>query len=198
MTAQQIRELIAGLSSERANVRFASAKALCHLSESDPARVYPYFDEILGLIRQPNHILHWNGLRILAGLAKVDGARRIEQILPEYLAPVAGPAMIGAAEAIAGGARIAAAKPHLAAEIVRNILRVESASYATPECRNVAIGHALKAFHHLTPLLEDTGPLKEFAARHADNSRQATRNKAIKLLDRLEHPSVRKAVVVAH
>jgi hypothetical protein len=198
MTPAQVRECFAGLHSERANVRFASAKALCHVSDSEPRKVYPHFDEVVQLLHQPNQILQWNGMRILAGLAPVDRAGRLDAILDEYFAPAAGPSMIGAAEAVCGGAAIAAAKPHLAAAVVQRVLQVESAQYATDECRNVVIGHALRAAKRLAPLVEDTAPLRSFAERHADNPRQATRRKAAALIALLDHPPTRVAAGRRH
>ena len=198
MTSAQLRDCFAGLRSDRAEVRFASAKALCHASEHEPAKVYPHFDEVVRLLHQPNHILQWNGMRILAGLAPVDRAGRLDSILDEYLAPASGPSMIGAAEAVAGGATIAAAKPHLAATIADRILQVESAHYATDECRNVVIGHALRAGLRLALLLEDTAALRRFAERHADNPRAATRRKAERLIALLDHPPARVAAGRRH
>ena len=186
MHAPDVRGLFAALASDRARARFASAKALRQLSETDPVRVYRQFDDVLRLLRQPNRILQWNGMRILANLAPVDDAGRIDAMLEEYLAPITGGVMITAAHAIAGGAVIAAAKPHLAAGIVRRILLVESAVYATPECRNIAIGHALRACEQIAPLLPDAGALRAFAARQLDNPRPATQRKAARLMTRLK------------
>jgi hypothetical protein len=198
MTSAQVREYFAGLHSDRAGVRFASAKALCQASDSQPAKVYSHFDEVVRLLRQPNHILQWNAMRILAGLATVDRDGRIDEILEEYLAPAAGPSMIGAAEAVAGGAAIASAKPHLAALIANRILQVESAHYTTEECRNVVIGHALRACERLAPLLEDTSQVRGFAERQVENPRQATRRKAERLIASLDRAPSRVAVGRRH
>jgi hypothetical protein len=133
-------------------------------------------------------------MRILAGLARVDRAGRIDAIVDEYLAPAVGPSMIGAAEALAGGAAIAVAKPHLAATVARRILQVDSAQYATSECRNVVIGHALRACERLAPLLEDTSALRAFVERHRDNPRQATRRKAERLIAWLNRAPAHMAI----
>jgi hypothetical protein len=198
MTSAQLRECFAGLRSDRAEVRFASAKALCHTSDHEPAKVYRHFDDVVYLLHQPNHILQWNGMRILAGLARVDRAGRLDAILDEYLAPASGPSMIGAAEALAGGATIAAAKPHLAATVTNRLLQVESAQFATAECRNVVIGHALRAALRLAPLLEDTAALRAFAERNVANPRLATRRKAERLIALLDHGPARMAAGRQH
>jgi hypothetical protein len=66
---------------------------------------------------------------------------------------------------VAGGLRIAAAKPHLASQIARRILNVEAAGYARPECRNIAIGHALQACRRIAALVRDTRTMYAFARR---------------------------------
>jgi len=181
VTDPDVRGLFHALTNGRARARFAAAKALSRLSEEDPALIYPHFDEVVGLVRQTNRILQWNGLRILAQLARADRAGRIDGMIDEYLAPITGGVMITAAHSIAGGVVIAAARPHLAVRVARGILGVETAEYATPECRNVAIGHALTALEGLAPLLDNPAPLRAFATRQLQNPRQATRRKAERL-----------------
>ena len=198
MTSAPVRDLLTGLASDRAAVRFASAKMLCHLSEDEPSRIYRYFDRIAALLRHPNQILRWNAMRILANLARVDRAGRIDSILGDYLAPVDGPNMIGAAEAVAGAAFIATAKPYLADAIVPAILRVESGEYARPECRNVAIGHALRACKTLAPAVADPSLLRAFAERQLDNPRPATRRKAEQLIGFLARPRAHVARAGRH
>jgi hypothetical protein len=92
--------------------------------------------------------------------------------------------MIGAANAIAAAANIALAKPHLADRIVKEILKVERASYQRPECRNVAIGHAIQSFDRFFRHVGNTRPVLAFVKRQLDNSRPATRKKAERFLKR--------------
>jgi hypothetical protein len=66
-------------------------------------------------------------------------------ILEEYLAPISGPQMIDAANTIQGATSIALAKPYLADRIAAAVLAVEHAQYQRAECRNIAIGHAIRA-----------------------------------------------------
>jgi hypothetical protein len=137
-----------------------------------------------GLLRSENSILRWNAILIIGHLAPADTEGKIDRMLSEYLAPICGPSLIDAGNTIRGAAAIAAAKPGLADEIAASILRVEHATYATPECRNVALGHAINAFVRLLPLVSDTRPIHECVARQKDNARPATRKKAERLLRR--------------
>jgi hypothetical protein len=171
-------ELLTGLGSHHARVKLGSSKALRELSRREPELVYPHFDIFAGLLGHGNNILKWNAMLTLANLASVDREGKLDRLLDVYLAPIAGPVMITAANAMKGAALIAQAKPHLAERIAKAILRVERANYASGECRNVAIGHALKTLG----TLGDSRRLRAFARRQLDNPRRATANKARGLL----------------
>ena|ERR1035437_854642 len=173
-----IEELLAGIGAKRAGVKFGASKALRILSEQVPDALYPHFDVFAAMLGHGNHILKWNATLTLANLARVDREAKIEAILDQYLDLISGPNMITAANAIRGAAIIGLAKPHLVRPILLRIMRVERAKYATPECRNVAIGHALRALEQLADLLPDRQLLRLFAARQLGNPRPATSAKA--------------------
>jgi len=178
-----LKQIIEGLHSDRASVRFGCAKALRNLAESHPEKLYPHFDVFRALLDHPNKILQWDGTIVLSHLVRVDADRKFTAIFKRYFAPISGPVMISAANVIGGAARIAIARPDLADRIAAELLRVESASYATAECRNVAIGHAITAFGGFLGLLrKQRPPVLEFVRRQLTNSRPATRKKAERLL----------------
>lgn len=170
--------LIAALSSDVALVKFCAAKALRNLSERAPDLIYPHFDFFASLLRNENSILRWNVILLLGILATVDGKRRVDRIIDGYLSPISGPHLIDAGNTMRGAAAIGVAKPYLADMIARHILEVERATYATPECRNVAIGHAIASLDRLFPILAGKHAVQRFVSRQMDNSRAATRKKA--------------------
>jgi hypothetical protein len=177
-----IEEVLAGLDAKRAGVKFGASKALRILSDLVPEALYPHFDFFAAMLDHENQILKWNAMLTLANLARVDREDKIEAILDRYLEPISGPDMITAANAIRGAVVIGVAKPHLVRRILLGIMRAERAQYATPECRNVAIGHALRALGALAGLLPDRRMLRLFAARHLENPRAATGAKARQFL----------------
>jgi hypothetical protein len=177
-----LETLIDAVSSDTGRVRLGAIKALRILSERTPDLIYLHFDFFARLLRHENSILRWNAMLILGNLAAVDGERRLERILDEYLAPISGPHLIDAASTIRGATAIAAAKPHLAEKIAGRILEVERANYATPECRNVAIGHAINSFERLIPMLARRRAVQRFVFRQTGNPRNATRKKAERFL----------------
>jgi hypothetical protein len=189
-----LRTAIAGLESVGSG-KFRTAKALLTLSESQPRRLYPFFDAFRRLLGAENNIIRWTAIRILANLAAVDTERRLEKSLTAYLAPITGPTMITAATTIAGAATIARAKPHLTGRLVDAILRVETARYQTEECRNVAIGHAITALAAIGDGAARSEAVIAFVNRQAGNSRPSTRKKAEAFLRRLARgPSASRPV----
>lgn len=177
-----IEEVLAGIGAKRAGVKFGASKALRIMSERLPELLYRHFDFFAAMLDHDNQILKWNATLTLANLARVDRAGKIEAILDRYLDLISGPNMITAANAIRGAAIIGLAKPHLVRRILLRIMRVERVEYATPECRNVAIGHALRALEQLADLLPDRRVLRLFAARQLGNPRPATSAKARRFL----------------
>jgi len=179
-----VKALIAGIGGDNARIRFAASRTLRLLSQHAPDSAYPYFDFFALLLAHQNEILKWNAILGLANLAAVDRAGKLERILDVYLAPISGPIMVTAANTMLGAGTIAAAKPHLAAPIAAAILQVEHASYATPECRNVAIGHAIVALGRFFDAIPDRRAAWLFVRRHSTNPRNATRAKAKRFLKR--------------
>lgn len=177
-----IDEVLAGVGAKQAGVKFGASKALRILSERAPELLYRHFDFFAAMLGHENHILKWNATLTLANLARVDREAKIEGILDRYLDLISGPNMITAANAMRGAAIIGVAKPHLVTRIVARIMRVERAEYAKPECRNVAIGHALRALAELVGLLPNRRPVRLFAARQLGNPRAATSTKARQFL----------------
>ena len=174
--------LLEGLDAAEAPVKFGCAKVLRLISETEPAMLYPHVDLFIGLFQSENAFLQWDAIRIVANLAAVDEGGRIEQILSDYLEPIRGTVMITAANTIQGAATIALAKPALADTIARAILKVQWAKYQTDECRNVAIGHAIESLDRFFHRMGHQKEVLEFVRHETNNSRNATRKKAVEFL----------------
>ncbi len=183
-TPERIDALFEGLGSKTARVRYGSAKILRMVSEQAPDLLYPWWDSFVRLLDNDNAFLRWGATQSLGNLAAVDREDKLEPVLDRFFAPILGREMIGAANTIGAAASIAQAKPHLADRMVKEILKVERASYQRPECRNVAIGHAIKSFDRLFGHVKNKRPVLAFVTRQLDNPRPATRKKAEKFLKR--------------
>src|SRR5664279_3985274 len=170
-------EIAEGLNAEKPRVKYGYAKALCILSEQRPDLLYPHFNFFVRLLDHENKIMQWDAAFVLSQLARVDDDDKFAAIVARYFAPITGPVMITAANAVQGGARVAQAKPHLADRVAGEILKVATARYQTPECRNVAIGHAILALGAMVRLLRDPAPAVQFVRKQLRNRRPATRKK---------------------
>jgi hypothetical protein len=177
---EQVDALCDGLASPQASTRYGSAKLLVRLSEEEPDVLYPRFDFFARLMEGEARVLRWNASRILGNLARADSQGKIEKLLDRYLAPITGHELIAAANTIQGAAEIARAKPQLAGRIAREILKVSRAEYATPECRNIAAGHAIQALDRFFDHLPKKKPVLDFVESELANPRPATRKKAEK------------------
>ena len=162
----------------------AASKLLCILSERSPETLYSQFESLARVLRQERGILKRNAMLALANLAAVDHEKKLDAILDEFLAPIAGPNLAEAVCALRGASTIALVKPELAPRIVKSILAVEKADYASSESRNVAISHAITALSELVPFLPDTHNVRMFLRRQAKNPRRITRNKARRFLQK--------------
>ncbi len=180
-----LKGLMENLGSDEAGTRFGSAKALRLIAENHPELLYPMFGDFVRLLGHPNKIFQWEGAIVLSHLARVDAEDKFTPAFEKYFEPISGQVMITAANVIGGAPRIARAKPELAGRIASELLKVKSAGYATPECRNVVIGHAINAFAEFFDLLQDPEPVLEFVRGQLENSRPATRKKAARLLKNL-------------
>jgi hypothetical protein len=177
-----VPELVAGLDAPNAPVKYGCQKVLLGISEEAPALLYPHFGRFVDLLDGENTIMVWGAIRIIANLCRVDAKRRFEAIVDRYFAPLAGPVMITAATIAGGAPTIAAAKPRLARRIVRELLAVERARYKTAECRNVALGHVIRALDQMFDQVRDRKAVLAFVERQLGNRRAATRAKAATFL----------------
>ncbi|MCB9866025.1 MAG: hypothetical protein H6816_05265 [Phycisphaerales bacterium] len=173
---------VAVMAAPAGTARFAAGKALAVTAERDPARVYPHFEAIAGLIDSASKVVRWNALQILGWLGPVDEAGRIAGVLDKYLGVIQEGNLISAANAIAGAGRIAVDQPELTERIVPALLGVERARYATAECRNVAIGHVLTALEGMWARVGDQRAVRVFVKRQVKNPRPAVARQAVRLV----------------
>lgn len=180
----QISEYLRGLESKATRVKYGSSKALRLAAAESPERVYPHFECFARQLAGDNTVFRWNAIWTLGHLAPADTEGRLDRMLRRFCAPISGPELIGAANSIGAAAEIALAKPYLAVRIAHQILKVEHGEYATPECRNVAIGHAIRALSRMQSLVGHDRQVAGFVERQRDNPRPAIRQKAAQFLRR--------------
>jgi len=78
-------EILKGLSSSKAKIRYGCAKVLMNLSKEYPKKLYPFMDSFISLLDSKHRILTWNAMAIIANLTKVDEDRKFDAIFEKYL-----------------------------------------------------------------------------------------------------------------
>jgi hypothetical protein len=180
---EHLATLVEALQSEKGTARYAYEKVLRLVSERRPELVYPWFDVFVAMLDDENSFLKWGAIMTVAHLTAVDSERKFEAIFEKYYAPITGPAMIAAANIIGSSPEIALAKPHLTERIVQEILKVRKARYErkdspSPECRNVAMGHAIDAFDQFFDQIEDKVSVVKFVRSQLKSTRKPVVKKA--------------------
>ncbi|MBN1975440.1 MAG: hypothetical protein JW787_17520 [Sedimentisphaerales bacterium] len=184
---QFIKQLIEGVSVPKGSIRFGYEKVLRLISERRPDLIYPYFDVFKKLSVCDNSFLKWGAILTIANLAVADSDKKFDAMFEEFYAPVTGPVMVTAANIIGGSAKIVSAKPYMMGRIIKEILKVEKANFElhgepSPECRNVAIGHAIETFDQFFDKIEDKEVIIKFVKRQLNNTRKQVVKKAEKFL----------------
>ena len=180
---------LAMLEEDTGTTRYAAEKVLRRVSELRPELVYPYFEYYVALLDNENSLIKWGAILTIANLVAVDKQNRFADIFSNYYAPITGPVMITAGNIIRGSEQIVLARPELMGKVVHEILKVEDAHYEkdgqpSPECRNIACGHAIEFFDTVYERLEDKRAAAEFVKRQLSNSRTTVVKKADKFLKR--------------
>jgi len=174
--------LFEGLSTKRATVKYGAERIMRSISEDKPELIYPYFERLVALMKSSNNVLKWGAIIMLANLAVVDYEGKIDDLFDDYYKPLKGPVLITAGNIISSSPKIALEKPYLAEKISKEILLVERGKYQTPECKNIAIGHAIDAFAQFIELIQDKKTVFNFVKRHVNNPRENVRKSATRFL----------------
>jgi hypothetical protein len=189
----RIRKVVEAVQVEKSSKKYAYEKVLRLVSERRPTLVYPYFEIFSSLLDNENNFLKWGAIITVANLTTVDTGNKFDSIFRKYYAPITGPAMITAANIIGGSVTIARSKPALVQAITSEILKVEKAKYRingspSPECRNVAIGHAIKTFDALYTQIGNKAEVFDFVKRQLKNTRRQVVKKAEKFVRKYKEP----------
>ena len=184
-------EVLGGISSSRAAIRYGCASVLMDLSEEYPEKVYPYMDSFVGLLDSKYRILTWNAMAILANLARVDKDRKFDAVFDKYYSFLNDDYMVTVASVVSHSGKIALAKPYLVQKITDELLKVENTRitpHLTDECKRVIAEKAIESFDLFFDRIEDKEKVISFVKRYLDSPRKALRTEAETFLKRWHPP----------
>jgi hypothetical protein len=181
-------EIINGVYSPKASIRYGCAKVLMDLSEKHPKKLYPFIDSFIELLDSKYRILTWNAMAIIANLAKVDKDNKIDSIFEKYYSFLNDEYMVTVANVVGNSAKIASAKPYMINKITDELLKVENISltpHLTEECRRVIIEKAVRFFSSFFDKIEQREKVVSFAKRQVNSPRRTLSKTAKEFLTKV-------------
>lgn len=179
-------ELMSGVSSRNARIRFGSAKILRMISKKNPETLYSSWDFFVELLDVKNNILKWIAMDIIAYMTAVDSQNKFNGVFRKFYNKLYEGSLITAGHVIDNSGKIALAKPMFKDEITKELLKVEHIPLPTEECRNIIIGKTIAAFQVYYDEVQDKQQVISFVEGQLSNSRNATRTKARYFLKKLD------------
>lgn len=168
-------EVLDGVSSSKAAIRYGCAKVLMDLSEKHPEKLYPHMNFFTALLDSNYRILTWNAMAIIANLARVDEDKKFDAIFDKYFGFLNDAYMVTVANVVGNSAKIALAKPYLIPKITNELLKVENIAttpHLTEECKRVIAEHAIKSFALFFDEIEQKDKVISFVESHVDSPRK--------------------------
>lgn len=179
-------DLLEGVSSEKAVIKYKSLKVLMLVSEQQPKMLYPEWDFFVKLLDDDNTFLRVIGATIIANLTRVDTKNKFEKIFNKYYSLLEDESMINAANIAGRSGIIARAKPHLQGKITNKLLDIDKTHHSS-ECKNIIKGKAILSFEEYIGEVKDKKKIIQFVRNELQNTRPATRKKAEKFLKKWEN-----------
>jgi len=180
-------EIIDGVSSGKAAIRYGCGKVLMDLSEEYPDKLYPYMDFFIKLLSSKYRILTWQAMFIIANLTKVDKNKKFDSIFDKYYSFLNDEYMITVANVVGHSGKIALAKPHLIPKITKELLKVENIKttpHLTDECKKVIAEKAIQSIDMFFPQIENKDEVISFVKKHAASSRKTLKTKSEEFLNK--------------
>lgn len=178
-------EIMNGVSSSKAAVRYPCGNILMDLSEECPEKLYPHMDFFIRLLDSKYRILKWIAIAVIANLTKIDSENKFEAVFDKYYGFLEDEYMVTVASVVGHSSKIAQAKPHLIPRMTGELLKVESIKttpHLTAECRNVIAEKTIKSFDAFFEKVDNKKEVLSFVERQFHKSRRTLRVAAEKFL----------------
>jgi len=181
-TAEQnfdlLPQLLKGVSSSKASIRYGCAKVLMDLSAAHPKKLYRYMDSFIRLLDSKYRILTWNAIAITANLTQVDKDKRFDAAFDKYYSFLNDEYMVTVANVVGHSGKIALAKPYLIDKITNELLKVDNISvtpHLTEECKRVIAEKAIKSFDLFFDRVKQKKRVISFVEKHTSSPRKTLR-----------------------
>ena len=178
-------EVINGITSSKAAIRYGCGKVLMDLSEENPKILYPHMNFFVELLDSKYRILTWQAMAIIANLTRVDKDNKFDEIFDKYYSFINDEYMVTVSNLVEHSGKIALAKPYLTNKITNELLKVETIKttpHLTSECKNVIAENAILSFGMFFDQVENKDVIISFVKKQLNSSRKTLRSKAKEFL----------------
>ena len=172
-----LSEVVKGVSSDKAKIKYCCAKVLRILSQTDPEILYPKWNSIVDMLDFENTFLRANAVLVIANLTKVDSRNRFEKLFNRYYELMNDKSMITTGNLVGMSGVIVAAKPELETKITNKLLSIDRTHHGS-ECQNVIKANAIKAFDEYFGESRSRKKILDFVRGELKNTRPSTRRRA--------------------
>jgi hypothetical protein len=185
-------QVVKGVSSSRASIRYGCARVLMDLSEAHPEKLYPCMDSFINLLDSKYRILIWNAMAIIANLTRVDKDKKFDTAFDKYYGFLNDEYMVTVANVVRNSGKIALAKPYLVDRITDELLKVDDISvtpHLTEECKRVIAEKTIRSIDLFFERVKQKKRVISFVEKHADSPRKTLRVTAENFLKKWSQPT---------
>jgi hypothetical protein len=174
----QIKGLLPYLEKDDKILKNALIKTFTVISKKSPQTLYPHFQFFSDLMLDPDKILQWNAIDIVANMAEIDEMGYFDQsMIQRYLNLLEDSSMITASHSVDNLWKIAKSVKWAQNTIAEHLLRIDKIK-RNPECSHILTGKAIQTFSRILPEIKDKNKVIGFVERQLTNPRPATAKKA--------------------
>lgn len=182
-----IPEIVNGMNSSKAAIRYGCGKVLMDLSERNPKKLYPYFDFFVKLLDSKYRILTWQAMAIIANLTCIDIDGKFDSIFEKYYSFINDEYMVTVANLVGHSGKIACYKPNLIPKITKYLLKIEhikTTPHLTDECKRVIAESAINSYDMFFNRIENKEEVFSFVKKHINSPRKSLKIKAENFTDK--------------
>lgn len=175
------------ITKEKSAAKYLCEKTVRFLSETEPALLFPYIEQMAEQLNSDNNFIKWGFLLSIPNLLALDTDGEWSGIEAQYLSYLDTDELPAFGNVVSNLPKLLKVRPELERAVLPKLLAVDSHTFChkgefSPECRNVAAGHVLDCFFALYETSSYQKEMLAFAADHLENPRSGVRSKAKKLL----------------
>jgi hypothetical protein len=173
------------LSSKDPKIRYGCTKELLNIGKDKPAILYNYFDRFEKMLKSENNIFKWTAIDLIGYLSSVDNENKTDKKIPDLIKLLHCGQLITCNHAIFAIGLIAQNKPKHRKRIIKELLTISKDRFETDECKNIAIGKVVETLNRFSDEINNEKLLIDFVAEATNNSRNATKKKAERLMKKI-------------